>query len=251
MAYKTGNPALNTKTFQNVPVAATAAERMTLAGTSNKTFLLLCIVILSAGWTWSHVRLDTPAGLHQAMTACGLGAIAGFGLAMVVIFKQTWAPRLAPLYAAAEGVTLGVLSMLMQLQYPGIVIQAVMLTFCVLAAMLLLYSSGTIKVTDHFRMAVISATGGILLIYIATIVLSMFGVHVPYVHQSGTAGILFSLFVVAVAAANLALDFDFIESGVEHGAPKYMEWYGAFGLIVTLVWLYLEILRLLAKSRRR
>jgi uncharacterized YccA/Bax inhibitor family protein len=251
MAYRTSNPALNKKTFQSVPVAATAAERMTLAGTSNKTFLLLLIVVLSAGWTWGHVHLDTDAGFQQATTALVLGALTGLGLVIVTVFKKPWSPQLAPLYAAAEGVTLGVLSMIMQLRYPGIVIQAVMLTFGVLAAMLVLYASGTIQVTDRFRTAVFSATGGILVIYLATITLGFFGIQIPYIHQSGTIGILFSLFVVGVAAANLAVDFDFIESGVAHGAPKYMEWYGAFGLIVTLVWLYLEILRLLGKLRRR
>jgi uncharacterized YccA/Bax inhibitor family protein len=157
----------------------------------------------------------------------------------------------APIYALLEGLFLGGISAIFEAQYPGIVIQAVSLTFGTLFCLLLAYRSGIIKVTENFKLGVAAATGGIALIYLATLVLGLFGVRMPFIHESGLIGIGFSLFVVVIAALNLVLDFDFIESGAKSGAPKYMEWYAAFGLMVTLIWLYIEILRLLAKLRSR
>jgi uncharacterized YccA/Bax inhibitor family protein len=168
---------------------------------------------------------------------------------MVTIFKKEWSPVLAPAYALVEGLFLGALSAFFEARFPGIVIQAVMLTFGTLFALLFAYRSGLIKATENFKLGVAAATGGIFLIYVASFLLGLFGIKVPYIHESGIIGIGFSLFVVVIAALNLVLDFDFIESGVEAGAPKYMEWFGAFGLMVTLVWLYVEFLRLLAKLR--
>jgi len=179
------------------------------------------------------------------------GLIAGTVLAFITIFAERFAGVTAPLYAVCEGLFLAGISLVFESQYPGIAPQAVALTFGVFVVMLGVYRSGLIKVTDKFRMGVVAATGGIALIYLVSIVLGLFGVNMPLIHSSGMFGILFSLFVVGIASLNLVLDFDFIERGAQAGAPKYMEWYGAFGLLVTLVWLYLEILRLLSKLRSR
>ena len=180
-----------------------------------------------------------------------LSVVAGLIVAMVTVFKQTLAPYTTPIYAALEGVALGGISVIFEARYPGIVSQAVFLTFGTLGALLMAYRSGVVKATENFKLGVVAATGGIALLYFLSFILGFFGVSVPLIHSSGTFGILFSLFVVVIAALNLVLDFDFIEKGVERGAPKHMEWYGAFGLLVTLVWLYLEILHLLAKLQSR
>ena len=180
-----------------------------------------------------------------------LGALGGFVVAMVTIFKKTWAPVTAPIYALLEGLVLGGLSAMFEMRYPGIAMEAVGLTFGTLLVMLFLYKSGVIKVTQKFRMGVVAATGGIMVFYLLTWLLSMFHISAfSSVYGSGLIGIGFSLFVVAIAALNLVLDFDFVEQGVTVGAPKYMEWYAAFGIMVTLVWLYLEMLRLLSKMRK-
>ncbi len=168
---------------------------------------------------------------------------------MVTIFKKEWSPVTSPIYALLEGLALGGISAAIDLRYPGIAIQAVGLTFGTLFVLLLAYRSGLIQVTQKFRLGIIAATGGIMLFYLLEMVLGFFGIRFMAINGSGPIGIAFSLFVVAIAALNLVLDFDFIEKGVQFGAPKYMEWYGAFGIIVTLVWLYLEILRLLSKLR--
>jgi len=180
------------------------------------------------------------------------GAIFGFGFALATIFKKTWASVTAPLYALSQGLFLGAISAIFELQFPGIVIQAVGLTMGTLASLLVLYKTGIIKPTENFRLMIVSATMGIALLYIVSMVMNMFGSSgIGFIHSNGLFGIGFSLFVVAIAALNLVLDFDFIEQGSEQGAPKYMEWFGAFSLMVTLIWLYLEMLRLLAKLRSR
>ena len=168
---------------------------------------------------------------------------------MITVFKKTAAPYTAPAYALLEGLALGGISATLEVRFPGIVIQAVGLTFGTLFCLLAAYRSGLIKATENFKLGVVAATGAIFVLYMVSFVMGFFGGSIGFIHESGTFGILFSAFVVVIAALNLVLDFDFIESAVEQGAPKYMEWYGAFGLLVTLVWLYLEILRLLAKSR--
>jgi uncharacterized YccA/Bax inhibitor family protein len=248
---KTSNPALGENTFRNAGgglIDATA--RMTLSGTVNKTGLLLILAFASGAWTWfKYLSAGTPAAVGGLMA---LGAIGGFICAMVTVFKKEWSPVTAPLYALLEGLFLGGISAMIDQRYPGIAIQAVGLTFGTLLALLLAYSARIIKVTQKFALGIVAATGGIALFYFAQMILGFF--HVQFlssVNGSGTIGIVFSLIVVAIAALNLVLDFDFIERGVNYGAPKYMEWYGAFGIMVTLVWLYLEILRLLAKARSR
>ena len=170
---------------------------------------------------------------------------------MVIMFKPKTSPYLAPAYALAEGVFLGALSGFMQTIYPGIVLPAILLTFGVAGSLLAAYASGLVRATENFKLGIMAATGGIAIVYLATFVLGFMGIQIPYIHGSGIIGIGFSLIVVVIAALNLVLDFDFIEKGVENGAPKYMEWYASFGLLVTLVWLYLELLRLLAKLQGR
>ena len=250
---RSGNPVLQDKAFQGLTVTG---ERMTINGTINRTALLLALTIMSGGWTW-HTFTTAAAGGNTAAALAAVtpfmwgGLIAGFVLALVTTFAQRWAGITAPLYALAEGLALGGISSVLELRYPGIVLQAVMLTVGVLAAMLLLYRSGLIKVTDKFRMGVVAATGAIALLYLVDIGLRAFThIQIPFIHESGALGIGFSLLVVGLAALNLVLDFDMIERATEQGAPKYMEWYCAFALMVTLVWLYMELLRLLSKTRR-
>jgi uncharacterized YccA/Bax inhibitor family protein len=241
---RSGNPVLTSKTFDVAP----QGERMTISGTVNKTAMLLAFVLITAIYTWREFY--TTQEVAKILPFVWTGAIGGFVVAMVTIFKKEWAAATAPLYALLQGFLVGGLSAIFELAYPGIVIQAVGLTFGTLGCLLMAYKSGLIKPTENFKLGVVAATGGIAILYLVSMVMSMFGKPIGFIHEGGTFGILFSVFVVVIAALNLVLDFDFIEAGAEHGAPKYMEWYGAFGLTVTLVWLYLEILRLLAKLRR-
>ena len=245
LALRSGNPALGSDTFTRVP-SVVGHETMTIGGTVNKTAMSLAVLFVAAMYVWGRGTAgDLPMGLVFG------GVIGGFVVALVTVFKQAWAPYTTPLYAALEGLALGGISFLFEQSYPGIVAQAVFLTFGTLGALLFAYRSGIIRATENFKLGVFAATGGIGVVYLLSFVLGFFGIGVPLIHSSGTFGILFSLFVVVIAALNLVLDFDFIEEGAERGAPKYMEWYGAFGLLVTLVWLYLEILRLLAKLQDR
>jgi len=241
---RSGNPVLKTDTFESAP----AGERMTIGGTVNKTAILLALVFITAMYTWGKFySTGDPASIMPLLLGGGIG---GLVVCLVTVFKKEWAGITAPIYAMLEGLVVGGLSAIFEAKYPGIVIQAVGLTFGTLAALLLAYKSGVIKATENFKLGVVAATGGIALLYLVSFGMSFFGKSIPFIHEGGTVGILFSLFVVVIAALNLVLDFDFIERGAEVGAPKYMEWYGAFGLTVTLVWLYLEILRLLSKSRK-
>jgi uncharacterized YccA/Bax inhibitor family protein len=246
---RTGNPALGDNTFTAAGRVARADEAMTIQGTANKAILLLLCVLVTASWIWSmYYQAKNP----QVVTPwVAVGAIAGFIVALVTIFKQTWAPITAPLYALLEGLVIGGVSALFEAQFPGIVIQAAGLTLGTCLALLLAYKSRLIRATENFKMGVVAATGGIALFYLITLVLGFFGIRMPLMYGNSWASIGFSLFVVVIAALNLVLDFDFIEQGAAQGAPKYMEWYGAFGLMVTLIWLYLEMLRLLAKLRSR
>ena len=244
---RTSNPALNERAFQGE--RAVLGDTMTLQGTVNKTGVLLICAVATAAWTWNlFLHSHSP---QTVMPLALLGGIGGLIVAMVTIFKKQWAGITAPIYALLEGLVLGSISAILEVRFPGIAIQAVSLTFGTLVILLLAYRSGLIAVTEKFRLGIIAATGGIALFYIVEIVLGFFGIHFTAINGSGVIGIGFSVFVVIIAALNLVLDFDFIETGVRVGAPKYMEWYGAFGLMVTLIWLYLEILRLLGKARRR
>ena len=251
--FKTSNPALGQNTFSNLAAQPGSLidvqDRMTLNGTVNKTGLLLLCSIATAAWTWHMFLPDRD--ITNVAPLMMLGLIGGFIVAMVTTFKKQWSPVTAPIYALLEGLVLGGLSAMLELRYPGIAIQAVSLTFGTLFVLLIAYRSGWIQVTQKFRLGIIAATGGIFVFYMLEMILGFFGVQFMSVNGNGIIGIGFSLIVVAIAALNLVLDFDFIEQGVQYGAPRYMEWYGAFGIMVTLVWLYLEILRLLAKMRSR
>ncbi len=251
---RSSNPALKPGTFSNpsfMGLAGSDTEVMTIKGTSTKTLILLGVVLLTSFWTWSNMMEAFRWGQTPSMTYLWIGLIGGMVLAMVTIFKKTWAPYTAPLYAAFEGLVLGGISVMFEMQFPGIVSQAVFATFGVFAVMLWLYRSKVLRATPKFKLGVMAATGGIMFVYMISWVLSFFGTTIPFIHEGGLLGIGFSLFVVGIAALNLILDFDLIEEGARQGAPKFMEWYGAFALLVTLIWLYLEILRLLAKMQRR
>ncbi len=244
---RTANPALNDNTFTGYRRSVAMGDSMTIQGTVNKTAVLLLLVLMTATWTWRLYYTSTGS-----LSAWILGgAIGGFVVAMITVFKKQWAGVTAPLYALLEGLVLGGISSVLEARYPGIVIQAVGLTFGTLFGLLFAYKSRLIRATENFKLGVVAATGGIALVYLATMLLGFIGIRMPYIHESGLIGIGFSLFVVIIAALNLVLDFDFIESGAAQGAPKFMEWYGAFGLMVTLIWLYIEILRLLTKMRER
>jgi uncharacterized YccA/Bax inhibitor family protein len=247
---RTSNPALNDQAFRGEGVAY--GDGMTVQGTVNKTGVLLICVVATAAWTW-NLFMHSPSPQTVGPLAL-VGLIGGMIFAFATIFKKTWAPVTAPIYALLEGLVLGSVSAILELRFPGIAIEAVSLTFGTLVVLLFAYRSGLIPVTDKLRLGVVAATGGIALFYLIQMALGFFGVHLGAlsgVNGSGAIGIAFSVFVVIIASLNLVLDFDFIESGARAGAPKYMEWYGAFGLMVTLIWLYFEILRLVSKLRSR
>ena len=241
LSMRSGNPALQASTFKK-HLTSSVENKMTLSGTVNKTGISLLLVIISAGYTWGN------PGMHIMMIPAG---IIGFILALATVFKPTVGHITVPAYAVAQGILLGVISMYFNAMYPGIVVQAVFLTFGTLGALLLAYKSGLIAATENFKLGIVAATGGIAILYLINFIMGFFGSGIGIISSNNNMGILFSGFVVVIAALNLVLDFDFIEEGAEMGAPKYMEWYGAFGLLVTLIWLYLEILRLLAKLQSR
>ena len=251
--FKSGNPAFSEKTFQQ-SIVVDQSQVMTERGTLNKFFLLFLLVMGTASLTWNAFS----QGKDITVWLWG-GLIGGFIIAMILIFKPIWATFLAPVYALFEGAFIGGVSATYNYAFKGaatgaaggIVMQAVGLTFAVVIAMFALYRFRVIKATEKFKSVIIIATAGIAVFYLLALVLRLFHVDMPLIHSSGTLGIVFSLVVVCIAALNLILDFDRIEQGAAMGAPKYMEWYGAFGLLVTIVWLYLEILRLLAKLNRR
>ncbi len=247
---KSSNPMLKEDSF-NEDYAL--SEPMTIGGTIFKTFLMAVLLVLAGAFSWQQASQALAAknlGITQLFIVGG--SIGGLVLAILTAFKKNWAPFTAPLYAVAEGLLLGALSLFFELRYPGIAVQATLCTVSALFAMLFVYRTGLIKVTEKFRSVLVIATAGIALLYLVTFALSFFNINVPYIHQSGLIGIGFSVFVIVVAALNLLLDFDFIERASLSGqVPKYMEWYGAFGLMVTLVWLYIEFLRLLSKLRDR
>jgi len=250
---RTSNPALGQDTFRVTGVSA-LGEGMTIAGAVNKTGILLLLCVASAAFTWNRffAAPSVEQGMASVAPLLAIGGIGGFIVALVTIFKKEWSAVTAPIYALLEGLLLGGISAMFEMRFHGLAIQAVSLTFGTLVVMLIAYRSGLIKVTDKLRMGIVAATGGIMVFYLIQFVLGLFGFHAfGAVNGSGPIGIGFSLIVVAVAALNLVLDFDLIESGARWNAPKYMEWYSGFALLVTLIWLYLEMLRLLAKFRER
>jgi len=240
---RSGNPALNSKTFAST--RNTFAEQpMTIDGTVNKTALSLLLLMTSAIYTWNNPELSLMLFLPIVIST--------FILLLITIFNKKAAPYTVPIYCLLEGGLLGGISAWADAMYPGIANQAICLTFGILAALLMLYKSKLIAVTDNFRLGIFAATFGIFIVYMLNILLSLFGISfMGPLFANGLTGIVFSVFVVGIASLNLVLDFDFIEQGASQGAPKYMEWYGAFGLMITLIWLYIEILNLLMKLRSR
>lgn len=246
---KSSNPALSDRIFTKAGYVS-GTEVMTLQGTLNKALLMLALVVLGSTYTWRiFFESVNPASVVPWMLVGGIG---GFITSLVVIFAPKTSPYTAPVYALLEGIFLGGISAFFASQYgAGIIMQAVGLTMAVFFLMLLAYRSGTIRATGKFKVMVFAATGAIALTYFISFVLSFFGLSLGFIHSSGTFGIIFSLIVVGVAALNIIIDLDFIDRASASGSPKYMEWYGAFGLMVTLIWLYIEILKLLAKLSRR
>jgi uncharacterized YccA/Bax inhibitor family protein len=251
--FKSGNPALSENKFRDTVLAdvVTHENAMTLRGTLNKFGFLFLMVLGTSFYSWKEF-----AEGGNVVPMIWTGALGGLAVAIVITFKKQWSPYLAPLYALLEGLFIGAISSMYNYAFaakaPNLIFNAVGLTFGVAIAMYLLYSFRIIKATEKFKSVIITATVGIGIFYLITMALNMFGYNnMPFLHEGSTFGIIFSLFVVSIAALNLILDFDMIERGTEMGAPKYMEWYGAFGLMVTIVWLYLEILRLLAKVSGR
>jgi uncharacterized YccA/Bax inhibitor family protein len=243
---RSGNPVLSDSTFTDVSQRGYSPP-MTLSGVINRSILLLLLVAGTAAGVWAYSNAHPTAIYPMAMT----GAIGGFVVGIATSFKRNWAPFTAPVYAVLEGLFIGGISLVMEQRFPGLVLQAVLLTFGVMFALLAAYQSRIIRPSQTFKSVIVGATFGIVVVYLVSMVLQLFfHTGIPLINDSGPIGITFSLVVVGIAALNLVLDFDFIENGVAYGAPKWMEWYAAFGLTVTLVWLYIEILRLLAKMRR-
>ena len=248
--FKSGNPALTKDTFQDIDKVAKEEENiMTLQGTVNKTGILLLSVIVSVLYTWN--LFTSTLDFATIMPYFWTGTIGGLILGFIIVYNMDWSPFLAPVYAILQGLSLGGLSAAVDHIFPGIVMQALLLTFGICVVLLIIYKLKIIKPTENFKLIVASATGGLALYYLANFGLSLAGIELPFIHENNTSGIIFSLFAVVLASMNLVVDFDFIEQGAERRSPKYMEWYGAFGLMVTIIWLYIEILRLLAKSRKK
>lgn len=241
---RTSNPALTANTFRSF--ARTTDAKMTIQGTVNKTAFFLILTMLSASAVWIKFSASPAAAMPWMFG----GAIAGLILSLITCFKKQWAAVTGTLYALAEGLFVGGISAYYNAQFSGIVLQAAMLTFGTLFTLLFVYRTGLIKVTENFKLGVVAATGGIFIMYLVSMIFSMFG-YQSFLAGNSLLSIGVSCVVVVIAALNLVLDFDFIETGAEVGAPKYMEWYAAFGLLVTLIWLYIEILRLLAKLTSR
>lgn len=250
MDMRSSNPTLPSNTFTDLRFQAVKGETMTVQGTVIKTAMLLLLALLAAGWTWMKFY-KAGGNVAAVSTWIWVGAIGGFVFAMITAFKKEWAAITAPIYAVLEGLFIGAISAMLEASFPGIVVQAVGLTFGTLFAMLFAYQSGLIKATEKFKLGVFAATGGIAVFYLVMMVLSFFGVHSTALMGPTWLSIGISLFVVVIAALNFIIDFDFIEQGARMNVPKYMEWYGAFALMVTLVWLYIEFLRLLSNLRQK
>ena len=241
--FRSANPALSSKTFENARINTSSSDVMTVDGTVNRVGISLCLLLLTAYITFT-------LGITSFMF---VGFIGGLIVSLITVFKKHLSPITVPIYALLEGLALGGISYVFNEMYDGIVLQAIALTLGILISLLIAYKSRLIRATENFKLGIAAATGGIFMVYMLSFVMSMFGsgLSIMSVNNSSLMSIGFSLVVVVIASLNLVLDFDFIEEGAEKGAPKYMEWYGAFGLLVTLIWLYIEILHLLAKLQRR
>jgi len=247
-AMKSSNPVMTGKVYEKVAGITADGSGMTINGTINKIGLMLLLVIGAAAYTWNMVMGANPGNANTLMI---IGAVGGFIMALVTVFRPQTSAITAPIYAILEGLFLGAISAIINAKYPGVAFQAVLLTIGTLFTMLFLYRSGRIRATPRFRKGVMMATGAVFFAYLFSWILGMFGMPIGFMHSNGPIGILVNMAIIVVAALNLIMDFDFIEKGSAMGAPKYMEWYGAFGLMVTLVWLYIEFLRLLSRFAGR
>ena len=242
LSYRSGNPVLTSNAFN---LKSDYSDKMTIGGTVNKTFLTLMILVGSAYYSWTYISVTNVLAIPSVIVA--------FIVGIITIRKKEWAPVTVPIYGVLQGIFLGIISNMFNTMYDGIVITAISYTLCILFALLSVYRLGIIKPSENFKLGVAAATGGIAILYVVNFVMGIFGSGIPLmdINNSSMYSIGFSVFVIIIASMNLVVDFDFIEEGAEKGAPKFMEWYGAFGLMVTLVWLYLEILKLLAKMNSR
>jgi uncharacterized YccA/Bax inhibitor family protein len=247
-ALRSSNPVLTGKIYEKAGTADADSGAMTINGTLNKIGLMLLLVVAAAAYTWNILMGADPG---RASTLAIVGAIGGFIMALMTIFRPKSSAITAPIYAILEGLFLGAISAILNAQYPGVAFQAVLLTIGTLFTMLFLYRSGTIRATPKFRRGVMMATGAIFFAYLISWILGLLGMPIGFITSAGPIGILINLVIIVIAALNLIMDFDFIEKGSQMGAPKYMEWYGAFGLMVTLIWLYIEFLRLLSRFSSR
>jgi uncharacterized YccA/Bax inhibitor family protein len=245
---RSSNPVMTGRIYEKAGTLSAGSSVMTINGTINKIGIMLLLVIAAAAYTWNMV-MGADAG--RAGTFAIAGAIGGFVMAMITVFRPQSSGITAPIYAILEGLFLGAISAIINARYPGVAFQAVLLTIGTLFTMLFLYRSGRIRATPKFRRGVLMATGAVFFAYLISWIMSLFGMPVGFMHSAGPLGILINLVIIVIAALNLILDFDFIEKGSQMGAPKFMEWYGAFGLMVTLIWLYIEFLRLLARFSGR
>jgi uncharacterized YccA/Bax inhibitor family protein len=255
--FRSTNPALNTNIFQKSRSYG-VSESMTLQGVVNKAFVLLTILVITALFVWNKVM--APVGGYYGAEGAPVvnitpyilvGLVGGIITYIILMFNMSLVKFLAPVYVAFQGLFLGAVSAFFEKSYPGIASQAIVFTTATLLGVLMIYKSGLIKVTDKLRTGVFAAGGAIMMIYVCSWIMSMFGGTMPIIHSSSMIGIGFSVFVVVLAAFFLLLDFDNIHQGISMGASKEMEWYSAFGLMVTLIWLYLEILKLLVKLQNR
>jgi len=242
LSYRSGNPVLTSNAFN---ISSDSSDVMTINGTVTKTFLSVCLVVISGYYSWINISIT-----NTLMLPC---VLIGLGLGIITIYRKHLSPITVPIYAVIQGIFLGAISYTFNSLYDGIVITAISYTLSILFVMLTLYRTGIIKPTENFKLGVAAGTGGIALIYFGNLIMSFFGtgLSIMDINNASIYSIGFSLVVIVMASLNLVVDFDFIEEGSEKGAPKYMEWFGAFGLLVTLIWLYLEILRLLAKLNSR
>lgn len=247
---RTSNPVLNQSAFENYgDYSIDRSTTMTLEGTATKTAMLVVLLSASAGFTWNSLR--AAGGPAVVMPYVVGGLIVAFITGLMMCFRPQWSAILAPVYAVGEGSVMGVISAAYEAQFHGIVFQGICLTLGTLFSLLTAYRSGIIKATENFKLGIFAATGGVALLYLVSMLMNMFGYRMPFLHSNGLVGIGINAVIVVIAALNLVLDFDFIEEGAKRGAPKYMEWYAGYGLLITLVWLYVEFLRLLSKLNSR
>jgi uncharacterized YccA/Bax inhibitor family protein len=243
---ESSNPVLNEKTIRNFRDQVNdESGAMTVTGTINKTGILVLITMLTSAYSWTNAEAGGGLGF------VGIGIVVTLILSLVIVFKKEWSPFLAPAYAACEGLIVGAISFYFNVRYPGIVFNAMVLTFGTLFGMVVLYHTGVLRATEQFKKIMFLAMIGIMCTYLVNLLMSVFASPMPFMHEGSPFGIIFSLVVVGVAALNFILDFDMIERSAQARMPKYMEWYGGFAVLVTVIWLYFEILRLLSKLNSR